>query len=290
MLNQNNLISQNANVPTTNSSSIEQSRAIMEVQGAIMMAKKFPRDEQLALSKILNSCAQPALAEVAQYAYPRGGQMVEGASINLAKEMARHWGNIQFDIVELSQDNDKGVSEIMAYAWDMETNHRACRTFNVTHERYTRNNGRKRLVDPRDIYEHTANFGSRRLRACILDLLPDWAIQSAVETCNNTLLKNNEGSLEENLQKMIQAFSEFNITQQHIEKRLGHNFDVTTAGELAQLRKIYRSLRDGMTKPSDVFDVSSTKSIQHDKVSEINSLIEDEEVVTNEDKETHKKK
>ena len=77
------------NAPNPNGTvAIEQSRAITEVQGAIMMAKRFPRDEQRALEKILDGCKYVGLAEVAQYAYPRGGEMVEGPSIHLAKEMA----------------------------------------------------------------------------------------------------------------------------------------------------------------------------------------------------------
>ena len=263
------------NAPNPNGAvAVEQSRAITEVQGAIVMAKQFPRDEQRALDKILDGCKFVGLAEIAQYAYPRGGEMVEGPSIHLAKEMARHWGNIQFDIVELSQDNERGISEIMAYAWDLETNHRPSRSFKVTHERYTKKGGRKRLIDPRDIYEHTANFGARRLRACILDLLPDWAIQAAVEACNKTLLQNSEQSLQENLEKMVTAFAEYQVTREHIEKRLGHNLDATTAAELVTLRKIYRSLKDNMTKVSDVFDIAATgEEADGSKSDEINQML-----------------
>ena len=56
---------------------IEQSRAVTEAQGKLILAKKFPRDEALAYSKIMNSCSRPTLAASGEYAYPRGGQTVD---------------------------------------------------------------------------------------------------------------------------------------------------------------------------------------------------------------------
>ena len=35
---------------------IEKARALQEVQGAILMARQLPRDEELAKQKILRSC------------------------------------------------------------------------------------------------------------------------------------------------------------------------------------------------------------------------------------------
>jgi len=97
--------------------SVEQSRAVQEVQGAIIMAKKFPRNETACFAKIMESCKRKTLAESAMYSYPRGGEKVSGASIRLAETLAKYWGNIQFGIVELSQEN--GSSEVMAYALDL---------------------------------------------------------------------------------------------------------------------------------------------------------------------------
>ncbi|HDY6515851.1 TPA: hypothetical protein RRC01_006467, partial [Pseudomonas aeruginosa] len=99
---------------------IEQSRAVTEAQGKLILAKKFPRDEALAYSKIMNSCSRPTLAASGEYAYPRGGQTVSGPSIRLAEELARCWGNIEYGIRELSRQ--QGNSEMEAYAWDLETN------------------------------------------------------------------------------------------------------------------------------------------------------------------------
>jgi len=106
---------------------IESARAIQEVQAAMAIAKRFPRDVPAARERILQACRRPVLAERAIYAYPRGGQTITGPSVHLAEAMAQNWGNMQFGIRELSQQ--AGESTVEAFAWDMETNTRAIKTF-----------------------------------------------------------------------------------------------------------------------------------------------------------------
>ena len=142
------------------------SRQAQEVQGAMVIAKRFPRDEVESFNRIMQSCKRKSLAESAMYEYPRGGTKVSGPSIRLAEAMAQNWGNIDFGITELEQKN--GESQVMAYAWDLETNTRQVKIFSVPHVRGTKK-GNVPLTDPRDVYEMVANQGARRLRSCILD-------------------------------------------------------------------------------------------------------------------------
>ena len=67
---------------------------------------------------------------------PRGGQSVEGPSIRLAETLAQEWGNIQYGIRELSQSN--GESTVEAFAWDIQTNTRQVKVFQVPHVRYSK--------------------------------------------------------------------------------------------------------------------------------------------------------
>ena len=238
--------------------SVEQSRAVQEVQGAIIMAKKFPRNETACFAKIMESCKRKTLAESAMYSYPRGGEKVSGASIRLAETLAKYWGNIQFGIVELSQEN--GSSEVMAYAWDLETNTRQVKQFSVKHSRYTKLKGVVKLTDPRDIYEMTANQGARRLRACILGVLPSDLLESAVEECEKTLKGDNSVPLVDRVRTCIAKFAEIGVSQQMIEKRLNHNIDAIDVHELVALGKIFNSLRDNMSKIEDHFEKSKVET------------------------------
>ena len=153
--------------PQTQAMSTVQSdsqRAIAEVQAALVIAKQFPRNPIEAYDRVMNACQRPGLAQSAVYSYARGGTSVTGPSIRLAEMLAQNWGNIQYGIRELSSEN--GESTVEAFAWDVETNTRQTKVFQVPHIRYTRQ-GTKKLTDPRDIYELVANNGARRLRACI---------------------------------------------------------------------------------------------------------------------------
>jgi hypothetical protein len=244
------------NQPTNALANTDQSRAVAEVQAAIMSARMAPRDTVKAIDRILNACTRPALAEVAVYSYGRGGQEVTGPSIRLAEALAQNWGNMQFGLREIEQRN--GESTVQAYAWDVETNTRREVTFQVHHVRYTRA-GRKELEDPRDIYEMVANQGARRLRACILSIIPGDVVESAVAQCETTLQTKIDTSPEA-IKKMIAAFESFGVTKEQIEKRIQRRLDTIVPAQMAGLRKIFTSLKDGMSSASDWFESAAVSA------------------------------
>lgn len=229
------------------------SRQMQEVQGQIVMAKKFPRNEVQSFNRIVQACQRRSLAEKAEYEYPRGGQKVTGPSIRLAEVAAQNWGNIDFGIIELEQRN--GESQVMAYAWDLETNTRQTKIFSVPHIRSTKK-GNVPLSDPRDIYELVANQGARRMRACILGIIPGDVIEAAVEQCHKTL----EGAEKKPLKDVIREVSlyfqrDFNVPVEALEKYIGCRSEAFSMNDCIRLRKVYNSLKDGMTKREEVFEL-----------------------------------
>ena len=230
---------------------IEQHRAMAEVQSAIVLAKKFPRNQIEAMDRILTACQRPALAEQALYTYARGGTDISGPSIRMAEAIAQNWGNIQFGVKELEQRN--GESTVQTYAWDMETNTKQEKTFQVKHERYTKK-GKYALQDPRDIYEMTANQGARRLRACILGVIPGDVIEAAVAQCEQTL-KAKADTGPDAIKKMMESFEKYGVTKEQIEKRIQRRLDSITPAQVVSLRKIFNSLKDGMSTPADWFEI-----------------------------------
>lgn len=111
-------------------------RQAQEVQVAMLAAKKFPRDQVVAYNNIMRACQRRKLAESSMYEFPRGNEKITGPSIRLAEAIAQNWGNIDFGFMELEQRN--GVSQVMAYAWDLETNSRQTKLFSVPHIRHQR--------------------------------------------------------------------------------------------------------------------------------------------------------
>lgn len=259
------------NVATTK---IEQTRAMTEVQGMMLLAKQFPRDEIAAYSKVMQACQRKDFAEKATYRYPRGGETVSGPSIRLAEEIARCWGNIDFGIKELSQKD--GESEMMAYAWDLETNTRSSQNFTVKHIRDAGKTAKK-LTSQRDIYENNANNAGRRLRARILAIVPPDIVNSAVAECNRTLAGKNDVPLIDRAKSLVATFSKFGVNQTQIEKRIGHPIEEITAEEVAEYRGIYNSIKDGERSVGDWFDFSADGK----KAAALNEKLEAENGIEN---------
>lgn len=251
---------------TANKAMVEaaEAKAVAEVQAKYIIAKKFPRNEYEATQRIYMACKRKNLAEQSQYVYSRGGTEVSGPSIRLAEALAQGWGNIDFGITEISRTDN--VSVVEAYAIDLETNSRSTKTFHVEHVRDTKQ-GLKKLNSTRDIYELVANQGARRLRACILALIPGDIIDAAVKACENTLMSSDE-PLDQQIKKITIALSEFGVKVEHIEKRLGHKLNAASPAEIVKLKAVYKSLKDGFADVSQYFELGDTSKEQASKILE----------------------
>lgn len=245
-------------------------RSVAEVQAAIMLAKQFPRAKIEAMDRILTECCRPTLADAATYSYTRGKEEITGPSIRLAEVIAANWGNFKYGWKETGRHN--GMSEIIAFAWDYETNVQSTREFSVRHWRDTKTGGYM-LKSERDIYEVCANQAARRMRACILNVIPGDVTEGAVKQCDLTLATS-EIVTPDSITKMVKAFETQNVTREHIEKRLGRKTESMTGADMVSLRKIYNGLREGMSRASEFFDVPDEIPQQQKPSSDISSLID----------------
>lgn len=228
-------------------------RAVAEIQAQVFMAKQFPRDENQARARILRSCQRPGLASKAIYTYPKGGQRVTGPSIRLAEAIAQAWGNLDFNTVILEQRENESVC--LSYCWDVETNTRASRSFIVPHKISTKQ-GEKVLTDPREIYELAANQGARRLRACILSIIPGDIVDEAIEACNVTLSGGNKRPLLDRLRELTDRFmTYYSVPLSSIERYFGYPLDSFTEMDGVTLAGIYTALRDGAANREDYFQL-----------------------------------
>ena len=242
---------------------IEASRAIAEAQGKLVIAKRFPRDEVQSYAKAMEACQRPTMAAKAFYSFPRGGQTVEGPTIRFAEELARCWGNIDYGIKELSQDD--GKSEMQAYAWDLETNAQSVQNFTNPHKREKTDKRTKTVVmetltGQRDIYENNANMATRRLRSRILAILPAWFVEDAIAECKKTLAGQNDTPLIDRVKKMVVQFAKLGVTQEMIEKRLKRKVDTMTSDDFVEYVGIYNAVKGGESKIADWFDARKEAS------------------------------
>lgn len=232
--------------PASQATAIEQSRAIAEVQAAVLVAQQRPRNTASAIAEMRDSTAQHSVAAKAYFRYSRGGENVTGVSIHLARELARCWGNIDYGIKEMRRDDAKGESEMLAHAWDMQTNARASTTFIVPHIRDTKK-GRRQLTETRDIYENNANNGARRLREQILAVLPSWFVEEAKANVDATLEKGGGKPLPQRVADAIRVFDEIGVSAAQLEAKLGRSSAEWSGHDVGQLGVIYSSIKRGET-------------------------------------------
>lgn len=235
---------------------IEQARAIAEVRAAVMIAMDRPRDRSAALSEMREVCGIMALAERAFFRVPRGKEHVTGESIHLARELARCWGNCTYGVKEMSRDDIRGQSELLAFAWDMQTNARSEIVFVVPHMR-----GRNhRLTGTQEIYENNASFAGRRLREAIFSILPVWFKAEAADICHRTLEGGGGKPLVQRVADMREAFSIKGVTVAQLEKKRGRKIDEFTPEDVAALGVIYGSIKRNEVTIEDEFPVEVAKT------------------------------
>lgn len=236
---------------TMQASAIAFARA--EMEGAILVAKKFPRNEDDARQKLLRSCSRPRFADEVTYNYPRGKQRVIGLSIYFAREAARLWGNIRYGFYVVRDDEDE--RHVRCWAWDVETNAKVEMddTFRKLVQRKDDRTGKTSWIvpDERDLRELTGNRAAKAVRNCILALLPEDLKAECEEKAEATL--KNEGATDPDAmrKKIVDGFGMLNIPVSELERYLGHKLAVATPAELAELRQMWKSLQEGQSTWAD---------------------------------------
>jgi len=228
---------------------VEQSRAVAEVQAAVVVAQANPRDIDRALADMRDTCGRTPVANRAFYQVPNRGQ---GLSIHLMRELARIWGNVDYGVRELRRDDDAGVSEMQAWAWDQQTNTRSTRSFIQPHQRM-KGRDRQALVDLNDVYLNNQNTGARAVRECIASVLPDWVIAEAEQICRKTLNDGEGKSVEERSREAVAAFGAQGVTRAQIEDFLGAKFGKWTPVQLGELMRVYTSITQDGIAPAEFF-------------------------------------
>lgn len=237
-----------------------EARVVSEVKAQVALAKQFPRDANASMERILKECQRPTLADAAVYAFPRGKEVVTGPSIRLAEVLARNWGNCTFglEVLERNQGRSVGYSVVRAYAWDLETNTYISRQFEVKHWRQTQSGGYA-LKEDRDIYELEANMGSRRMRACILQMIPGDVTSAAVMACRRTSASGLSAQMQDEEKRTrlisgtLSVFEKMGITHQDLEEYLSARVPDWTADHMMKIKELKNGLDDGIIALGDAF-------------------------------------
>ena len=237
----------------TQTTAVEQARAVAEVQAAVTVAQSMPRDLGRAQAEMRDTCGRLSMANRAFYRVPNRG---EGPSVHLARELARIWGNIDYGVRELRRDDAAAVSEVQAFAWDQQTNVRSTRTFQVPHQRMKAGK-REPLVDLGDVYLNNQNVGARAVRECIFTALPTWFVDEAIGICRHTLEQGEGKPLAQRIDDMVKAFGALGITPAQLEAKIGRRRGSWEAADVASMTVAYRSIQNAEVDKDEEFPPTS---------------------------------
>ena len=134
----------------------------------------------------------------------------------------------------------------------MENNVRVSRKFVVKHWRDTKSGGYN-IKDERGKYELIANMAQRRVRACILEIIPPDFKEAAIEKCREVIMKGDGTPIEDRIRKMLLAFKELGVTQELIEGFLGSSMEAIEPQQLIKLQAMYKSIKDNAASIEELF-------------------------------------
>lgn len=248
------------------------------LQAAYQMALYQPRNVEQARQNLLAACRRPAFAEKAEYNKPVGGSSIVGPSIRFAETAIREWGNILSDISVVYEDDS--TRRIRVNMIDLQTNSQFTKELSIrkTVERRfakdrevlgERENSRGEVVyivraTDDEIANKEAAMISKAVRNEGLRLIPSDIIDEALETARETLRSQIKDDPSKHRRKVIDAFAGIGVKVASLEKYLGHEIDSCSPGEIAELRNIYGSIKDGEASWNDYLELKR-KSTSEDE-------------------------
>jgi hypothetical protein len=240
-----------------------------DIQSAIIIARRFPRNEEKVYAGLLKACTRTSFADDAIYSFPRYDSEqkkkveISGPSVKLAREAARLWGNIRHGFTVIADSEDTRTIE--GFAYDLETNTRVAQQTTFTKIVYRREGGWQ-PANERDTREMTSRHGAFLIRNSILQLIPSDFIDDALAIAEKTLNEKIEKDPDEQKKAIIASFSSLSVPIDELEAYLGHNLSTASPAELRQLRTIYKSIFDGnstwneyVSKPEKVKEPDNDK-------------------------------
>ena len=231
------------------------------------MAVQRPRNMLNVRDKILSACARPGFAASAWYAKPAGGGKVRGPSIRFAETAIQCMTNISVMPSIVYEDREKLVLDVQVIDLESNTSYGDQVTMAKTIERKdskgrevigerTNTHGERVflvLATEDEMANKVNSAKSKIIRNSGLRLIPQDIIEEA-EWCVRDTISKGGGDPEQEKKRMADEFSFIGIKPAELEKYLGHTLDSISPAELADLREVYATLKDGEAKWSDYVD------------------------------------
>ena len=238
-----------------------------QIQAAYIIALQKPRNQMQARSNILMACKRTEFAEKAEYSKPVGKHKITGPSVRFAELAIREWENVRIETVVLYEDDN--VKRLRVSAIDLETNAQFSRDIQIkkTIERRSKKGREEDVISERkntygdivyilratddEMLTKESAWVSKIIRNEGLRLIPTDIIEEGLKQARKTLQSKAAMDPDGEKKKIVDAFSGIGIKPVQIGKYLGHDLGTIAPAEIAELRSIYRTIRDGESSWND---------------------------------------
>lgn len=247
---------------------------------AVQIAMQNRRSEAACSKALMDTCKMPAFAWDALYRFERKNRkkdevtVIEGPSVQMAREMARCWGNFRTGIDILSVSGEEVT--IAGWAWDIERNlyHSTSDSFKRMAMKYDYKARETRWmeVDEREFRELVNRRGAVCERNAILKLMPPHVVNAAVEACKVTqheaakaeaaAKSGDKPKWAETISNLLTFFARFNVDRARLEQHIGCKLEDMGGRELAEFRTAKNALKDGTATADELFPVDDPADAQ----------------------------
>lgn len=258
------------------------------IQASFFMAFQKPRNQLQARANILAACKRTEFAEKAEYSKPIGKikndatgrweqNFIKGPSVRFAELAIREWENVDISTIVLYEDDD--VKRLRVSAIDLETNSKFSRDIQIkkTIERKSKKGREDDVISDRknsygdivyvlratdeEMLTKESAWVSKIIRNEGLRLIPTDIIEEGLQQCRETLRSRASMDPEGEKKKLVDAFADIGVKPVQLEKYLGHDIGTISPSEIADLRSVFRTIRDGEARWSDY--VGAKEDEQH---------------------------
>lgn len=245
-------------------------RAQAEVQARYIVAMQRPRDLDEVRVRLLRHCKRIGFAERAEYAKPVGGSSVKGPSIRFVEMALQEYGNVEPDSYVTYDDEDRRIYRVTVT--DLERNvtyHEDALIEKIVEKRQPKRGdvvlSQRENSNGNTTYRVKAQNGdaelenrfaaeiSKRTRKLGLRILPIDLVEEGMWQCRQTLTSGDQDP-DATRKKVSDAFSEVGVMPRDLERYLGHPLASSSPAELADLRAVYRAIKDGESTWADLLE------------------------------------
>lgn len=233
---------------------VEQARVRSEIESQIIIARKFNRDPQAVMARVMRECRQFGLASQATYKQRRGSTPIEGGTIRLAECIARAMGNMRWGVRIVARHEHE--TEAVAWCWDLETNATEELAVKCAHVRDTEN-GPVPVTTQQAIHEVVMSHAMRQVRKAIEAHVPESMMGAAIELCQDTVRKSGGDDEEAQFRCAVEQLAGLGVSAEMLKERYGQPVERMGKAAKVGVIRVRNALIDGFTVVEDWFDPQS---------------------------------